>query len=247
MKLKNKIAIVTGASKGIGKSIALEMAREGANVALNYNTDRPGAEDVAEKIKQLGRKAVVIQADISNAEAVKEMVRLAKQEFGRIDILVNNAGILLEKYLFRMADEEWHKCMDVNINGMYYCTRNCLLQMLRQQYGKIVNIASVSGIIGRAGHAAYGASKAAIIAFTKSLSQEVAQKGININAVAPGYIYTEMSREAIKKNEAMFKKIIPAGRIGNPEEVAKLATFLSSDKASYLHGQVIVIDGGLSL
>jgi len=247
MLLKNRVAIVTGASKGIGKSIALGMAKEGAHLIVNYNTDREGAEKVAREIKKYGQEAVAIQADISRGEAVKNMVKLAKEKFARIDILVNNAGLMLEKYLFRLSDEEWQRCMDININGAYFCSRACLLQMLRQQYGKIINITSLSGVIGNAGHTAYGASKAALIGFTKSLAKEVARKNINVNAIAPGYIGTGMSRNFIRQDKGLLDKIIPAGRIGKAEEVAQLAVFLASEQAGYIHGQVINIDGGITL
>ncbi len=245
MSLNNKIAIVTGASKGIGRSIAYELAKQGAHLVINYNRDKKGAQQTALKIKKLGRKALIIQADVGNLSAVKNMIKLTKEKFGNIDILVNNAGVMPEKYLFRMTDEEWHNCMNTNINGTYYCSRNCLLQMLRQQYGKIVNVVSISGLFGNPGHVAYGASKAAIIGFTKSLSKEIVRKGININAVAPGYVDTSMTEGFIKKNRAKLKKIIPAGRPGKPEEIAKIVSFLASDKASYINGQIIVADGGL--
>ena len=247
MDLKGKTAIVTGASKGIGRSIAVELAKQGTQVVINYNSDKAGAEQTAQEITNLGQKALIVQADISNQQAVKKMVKLTKEKFSRIDILVNNAAVLPEKYLFRMSDQEWIDCMQVNINGTYFCTRHCLLQMLRQQYGKIINIVSISGITGNPGHTAYGASKAAIIGFTKSLSKEVVRKGININAVAPGYIKTAMSENFIKNNQQTLNQLIPAQRVGKPEEVAQLVVFLSSDKASYINGQVIVIDGGLTL
>jgi 3-oxoacyl-[acyl-carrier protein] reductase len=247
MELQNKIGIITGASKGIGRSIALEMAKEGADIVVNYNTDQKGAEDTVEQIKSYGRKTIMIQADISNLEAVKKMVRVTKEEFGRIDILVNNAGVMREAFFFRMQDRDWFDCVNTNVYGSYFCTHACLLQMIRQQYGKIVNIVSISGLFGNIGHTAYGASKAAIVNFTSSLSKEVAAKGININAVAPGYIATAMSEGFIEKNRELLKKVIPAGRIGEPEEVARLVAFLASDKASYIHGQVIVIDGGLTI
>lgn len=247
MELENKIAIVTGASKGIGRSIALEMAKEGANIVVNYNTDQRGAEDTVEQIKEYGREAVTIQADISNLEVVKKMVRITKEKFEKIDILVNNAGVMRETLFFRMQDKDWLDCVNINVHGTYFCTRACLLQMIRQQCGKIINIVSISGLFGNIGHTVYGASKAAIVNFTRSLSKEVAAKGININAVAPGYIATAMSEGFIEKNRELLKKVIPAGRIGNPEEVARLVVFLASDKASYIHGQVIVIDGGLTI
>ena len=247
MLLKNRVAIITGASKGIGRSIALEMAKEGARVVVNYNTDRDGAERVVGEIKNYGQEAIAIQADISSQEAVKNMVRLAKEKFARIDILVNNAGIMLEKYLFRLSDEEWRRCMDINSNGVYFCSRACLLEMLRQQYGKIINLSSLSGVSGNAGHTAYGASKAAVIGFTKSLAKEVARKNINVNAIAPGYIDTGMSRNFIRQNKELLNKIIPAGRVGRPEEVAQVAVFLASDQAGYLYGQVINIDGGITI
>lgn len=247
MELKNKIALITGASKGIGRSIALEMAKEGAHIVINYKSDKQGAKQTAQLVKKFKQETVIIQADISDPGAVKNMVKSAKEVFGRIDILVNNAAVLPEKYLFRMSNEEWLNCMNVNINGMYFCTRACLLQMLRQQYGKIINISSVSAITGNPGHTAYGTAKSAVIGFTKSLAKEVIRKGININAIAPGYIYTGMSRDFIEKNKDILEKIIPAKRIGKPEEVARLSVFLASEKASYINGQVIIIDGGLTL
>ncbi|MFC1704501.1 3-oxoacyl-ACP reductase family protein [Candidatus Omnitrophota bacterium] len=245
MTVQGKIAIVTGASKGIGRSICKELAKEGAHVVVNYNSDRQGAEQTAQEVKKLNRKALVVQADVSNLEAVKAMIKRTKDEFERIDILINNAGVMPEKYLFRMTDKEWLRCMDVNINGTYYCTRNCIVQMLRQQHGRVVNIVSISGLFGNPGQVAYSTSKAAIVGFTRTLAKEVVRKHITINAIAPGYIDTLLSEDFIKKNKETLEKIIPAGRIGQPEEIARLAVFLSSDKASYINGQVIVADGGL--
>lgn len=247
MELKDKVAIITGASKGIGRDIALAMARAGARVVVNYNSDAKGAQGTVKEIKKCGGKAISARADVSDKGAVAKMAKVARDKFGGIDILVNNAGVLPEKYLFRMADEDWEACFRINVDGAYNCTRACLLGMLRQGNGRIINIVSISGLMGNPGHSAYGASKAAVIGFTKSLAKETMQRGITVNAIAPGYIDTAMSGEFIKKNSKFLKKIIPAGRIGRPEEVAALAVFLASDKASYINGQVIKVDGGLAL
>lgn len=247
MLLKNKVALVTGASKGIGRRIAVEMARQGADLAINYNTDCRGIEETATEIAKYGKKALLLQADISNRDAAAEIVKKTKDEFKRIDILVNNAGVLFEKYLFRISDDEWQRCFQVNVDAACFCSRACLLSMLRQGSGKIINISSLSGVSGNTGHTAYGASKAALIGFTKSLAKEVARKNINVNAIAPGYIDTGMTAKTSGQSKEILSGRIPCGRMGSPEEVAKTVVFLASELSSYIHGEVIVMDGGLTI
>ena len=242
MKLEGKKALVTGASRGIGRAIALALAAEGADVVVNYAGSEAAAKEVAAEIEAMGRKAFVVQADISSNEAATAMVDEVVKEFGRIDILVNNAGITRDGLLMRMKEEDWDAVLTTNLKGVFNCTKAAVKYMMKQKAGKIVSISSVVGLMGNAGQANYAAAKAGVIGFTKSVAKEVAARGINVNAVAPGFIKTDMTQDFI---EDELKAMIPANRFGEAEEVADLVAFLASRKSSYITGEVININGGI--
>jgi 3-oxoacyl-[acyl-carrier protein] reductase len=244
MNLINKKAIVTGASRGIGRSIAVALAQRGTDVAVNYNRDIDGAKATAKEIMALGRKALIVKADVANSLEVNQMVDKVLEEFGRIDILVNNAGIFEVALVHEMTDEQWDRTLNTNLKGVFNCCRAVVKHMIKQRSGKIVNISSIDAHRGYYGGAHYAASKAGIIAFTKSLAREVASYGICVNAVAPGEIETEMTREELNKFRDEFLKQIPLGRIGKPEDVAGVVVFLCSDEANYITGETINVNGG---
>ena len=247
MILINKNAIVTGGSRGIGKAIALELAANGANVIINYSSNKEMADKAVEEIKAFGVKAMAIQCDISNSDSVNKMIGLVEEEFEAIDILVNNAGITKDNLLMKMKEEEWQQVMDVNLKGTFLMTKAVIRNMIRQKQGKIINISSVVGVTGNIGQTNYSASKAGVIGFTKSLAKEVSGKGIMVNAIAPGFIETDMTevlREDIKEK---ILNNIPLKKFGKPKDVANLVVFLSSDKSNYFTGQVIHIDGGMAI
>ncbi len=244
MVLRDKIALVTGASRGIGRAIALALAENGAHVALvDVNTD--GLAAVADEIKKLGRRALTLKGNIANAGDVEDFVKKATEEFGRIDILVNNAGITRDTLLMRMKEEDWDDVIDVNLKGAFLCTKAVARIMMKQRYGRIVNISSVIGLIGNAGQSNYGASKAGLLGLTKSAARELASRNITVNAIAPGFIVTNMTDvlPADVKNRLMEQ--IPLGRLGMPEDVAKAVVFFASDAAGYVTGQTLAVDGGM--
>lgn len=245
MELAGKNALVTGGSRGIGKAIALELAKQGANVAINYSNNKELAEEVVREIQKYNVKSIAVKADVSKEEEVNNMIKSIKEIFGSIDILVNNAGITKDTLLLRMKIEDWQKVIDINLKGTFLCTKAVIRDMMRQKYGKIVNIASVVGITGNAGQANYSASKAGIIGFTKSVAKELAVKNININAIAPGFIQTDMTDELSDSIKAEMLNAIPMKRYGKPEDIANVVAFLCSEKASYITGQVIHVDGGM--
>ena len=245
MILKDKVGIITGGSRGIGRAIALALAKEGANLAFTYLKSSQEAGTLVQEIEKIGRKALGIQADVRDFEKSKEMVENVKREFGRLDFLVNNAGITKDKALMMMSKEDWQEVIDTNLTGMFNVTRHCIVTFLKQKSGDIVNISSVSGIAGMSRQTNYAASKAGMIGFTKSLAREVAAYNIRVNAVAPGFIETEMVASLKEDYKNAMIKNIPLGRFGKVEDVTGTVKFLLSDSANFVTGQVIVIDGGL--
>ncbi len=242
--LKGKTAIVTGAAKGIGREIALALAREGTYVAVNYNGSAGKAEETVRKIREAGGKAEAFRCDVSDFTASEEMVKQILAKRGQVDILVNNAGITRDGLIMRMSEEDFDRVVDVNLKGCFHMIRHLSRQFLKQKSGKIINISSISGVLGNAGQANYAASKAGIIGLTKSVSRELACKGICVNAIAPGFIHTEMTEVLSDSVKEAAQKQIPMGHFGKPEDIAELAVFLASEKADYITGQVICVDGG---
>lgn len=248
MFLENQVALVTGASQGIGRAIALALARAGARIAVNYYPNQiDKASQVVDEIKSLGRECIMVGADVSNKVDVEAMIAQVMEHFGSLDILVNNAGITRDQLLLRMRDEDWHSVLNTNLTGVFYCSRAALKPMLKNKRGRIINIASVVGLTGNAGQANYAAAKAGVIGFTKSLAREVASRGITVNAIAPGYIETELTGKISDQAKEGFLKSIPLGRPGRPEDVAAAVVFLASHCADYITGQTINVDGGMVL
>lgn len=244
MLLKDKTAIITGATRGIGKTIALQFAQEGADISFTYFKNEELAKSLTEEIKNLGRKALRFKADIKDFEAAKKVVQKTKEEFGRLDILVNNAGIVRDKALMNMQPEDWLEVIDVDLNGTINMSRAAIISFMKQKSGVILNIASVTGLSGRARQTNYAAAKAGVIGFTKSLAKEVGALGVRVNALCPGFVETDMTNE-LKNKEELIKEI-PFGRFARPEEIAKTALFLVSTRASYITGQAVRVDGGLA-
>ena len=245
MQLTDKVALVTGASRGIGRAIALLMAKQGADVVVNYSGSEGAAQETVDAILAMGRKAIKIKANVGNAEEVAAMVDEAHTTFGRIDILVNNAGITRDGLLMRMKDSDWDDVININLKGVYLMTKAVSKIMMKQRSGKIVNMTSVVGVTGNAGQANYSASKAGVIGFTKTCAKELASRGITVNAIAPGFIHTDMTDVLPDKVKDAMVHTIPLGRMAEPDEVAAVAAFLVSDMSSYITGQVINVDGGL--
>lgn len=243
--LKGKIALVTGASRGIGRTIALELARRGANVAVNYAGSEAKAEAVVEELKELGVEAFKIQADVSSETSVKEMVKEVINQFGSLDILVNNAGVTRDNLLMRMKEEEFDAVIQINLKGVFLCTKAVTRQMMKQRYGRIVNVASIVGVSGNPGQANYVAAKAGVIGLTKTAAKELASRNILVNAVAPGFISTDMTDVLTEEQKEKMLAMIPLERLGSPEDVANVVRFLVSDDASYMTGQTLHIDGGM--
>ncbi len=246
MGLLGKTCIVTGGSRGIGRGICLELARNGADIIVNYSSDAKAAVQVVNEIKNLGKKARMYKADVSSFDQVSKMVEAVYNEFGRIDVLVNNAGIAKDTLLLRMTEKDWDKVININLKGIFNTSKACVKYMVKQKRGKIINVSSIVGIYGNAGQVNYAASKAGIIGFTKSLSKELGSRGITVNAVAPGFIKTDMTLSLLKKDTDIGNNI-PLKRVGTPEDVAYAVAFLASTKADYITGQVLAIDGGLTL
>ncbi len=244
-ELEGKIALVTGASRGIGKAIAGELASAGAKVYINCSKSADAASEVAENIKKTGGFAEVITFDVSEAEGVKGGVEKILEAQGRLDIVVNNAGITRDGLLMRMKDEDFDEVMSVNLKGVFLVTRAALRSMVKAKWGRIINITSVVGQGGREGQANYAASKAGIIGFTKSVAREVSKRGITCNAVAPGFIETELTSQMDEKTKSAVLEWIPSGRFGTPAEVAQVVRFLASDGAGYVTGAVVPVNGGL--
>lgn len=245
MNLSGKVALVTGASRGIGRAIALYLAQLGAKVAVNYASSEDEARKVVETISRDGGQAILVQGDVSNSSDVEAIVNKVVEEWGTIDILVNNAGINRDTLLMRMKEEDWDKVINVNLKGVYNCTRSVSRIMMKKRYGKIINISSIVGVVGNIGQANYAAAKAGIIGFSKSVAKELASRNVQVNVVAPGFIETDMTNalsDSIKEN---ILSQIPVGRYGKPEEVAYVVGFLASDLSQYITGQVIHVDGGM--
>ena len=241
--LKDKVALVTGASRGIGKAAAIALVGQGAKVVVNYARSSEAAEAIVQAITAAGGEAIALQADVSQAEQVDNLIKQTLDKFGRIDVLVNNAGITKDTLLLRMKPEQWQAVIDLNLTGVFLCTKAVSKTMLKQRSGRIVNIASVAGQMGNPGQANYSAAKAGVIGFTKTVAKELANRGITVNAVAPGFIETDMTQD-LKSDKII--DFIPLGRYGKPEEVAGTIRFLAADPAAaYITGQVFNVDGGM--
>lgn len=241
--LEGKVAIITGGSRGIGASVALSLAEVGAKVAINYVSSATAAEELVEKITKMGGKAIAIGANVSKAEEAEGLVQQTLEKLARVDILVNNAGITRDNLLMRMKLEDWQAVIDLNLTGVFLCTKAVSKIMLKQKSGRIINVSSVAGLMGNPGQANYSAAKAGVIAFTKTIAKELASRGITVNAVAPGFIATDMTKD-LKSAEII--KFIPLKRYGQPEEVAGTIRFLAADPAAaYITGQVFNVDGGM--
>ncbi len=244
MELLGKVALVTGAAQGIGKAIALLLAEKGADVVVSdINFEK--AQETAKEIEEKGRRSIALKVNVADPEEVERMVETIMERFSRIDILVNNAGITRDRLLLRMSEEDWDAVLDVNLKGVFNCTKSVVKHMSKQRSGKIVNIASVVGLMGNAGQANYAASKAGVIGFTKTVAREFAQRGININAIAPGYIQTPMTEVLPEKVKEELMRLIPMGRLGQPEDVAQAVLFLVSEASNYVTGQVLNVNGGI--
>ncbi|MBU9672101.1 3-oxoacyl-[acyl-carrier-protein] reductase [Planococcus sp. CP5-4] len=244
-KLTGKTAIVTGASRGIGAAIARRFAEEGANIVVNYSGSQDKAEAVVAEIEQAGGKAIAVKANVADADAVKAMADAAMEEFGSIDILINNAGITRDNLMMRMKEDEWDDVINTNLKGVFLCTKAVTRQMMKQRAGRIVNIASIVGVMGNAGQANYVAAKAGVIGLTKTTARELASRGITANAVAPGFITTDMTEKLGDDVQSSMLAQIPLARFGAPEDVANAALFLASDEANYVTGQTLHLDGGM--
>lgn len=245
MSLANKTAVVTGGSRGIGRAICLKLAEQGANVVVNYSGSEQKALDVVKEIEMLGAKAIAVQANVVSTEQVDALMKQALETFGSIDILVNNAGITRDNLLMRMKETEWDDVINTNLKGVFVCTKAVTRQMMKQRAGRIINISSIVGVAGNPGQANYVAAKAGVIGLTKTTAQELASRNILVNAIAPGFITTEMT-DALPEDikEAMLKQI-PLAKLGAPEDIANVVAFLASDASKYMTGQTLHVDGGL--
>lgn len=244
LELLGKVALVTGAAQGIGRAIALILAQKGADIVVSdINLEK--AEETVREIETIGRRAMAIRADVANTNDVERMVEAILGRFGQIDILVNNAGITRDKLILRMTEEDWDAVLNVNLKGTFNCTKAVVRHMSKQRRGKIVNIASVVGEMGNVGQANYSASKAGVIGFTKTIAREFAQRGINVNAIAPGYIETPMTEVLPEKVKEELRRMIPMGRLGRPGDVAEAVLFLVSEASRYITGQVLNVNGGI--
>jgi len=244
MRFENKVAFVTGSAQGIGRDIALKFAAEGADIVIGDINLEKAAKTQAE-IEALGRKAAALELDVTNYSKVTGTVNKILDKFGKVDILVNNAGITKDALLLRMGDAEWDAVINVNLKGTFNCTKAVSRLMIKERYGRIINIASIIGIIGNAGQANYSASKAGIIALTKTAARELASRNINVNAVAPGFIQTEMTARLPEELKAKMLSAIPLARFGSPADIASVCAFLASEEAAYITGQTIIVDGGM--
>ncbi|MGE5679059.1 MAG: 3-oxoacyl-[acyl-carrier-protein] reductase [Pseudomonadota bacterium] len=245
MQLKGKTAVVTGGSRGIGRAVALQLAEAGANVVVNYTSNSEAALAVVGEIEKKGVRGMAVKADVSKSDEVENLVNEVLNTYGSIDILINNAGITRDNLIIRMTEQDFDDVINTNLKGAFICTKAISKVMIKQKSGKIINVSSVVGIIGNAGQSNYAAAKAGIIGFTKSMAKELAKRGINVNAVAPGFIETDMTSGLSDKVKEEFAKNIPLMRAGKPEDIAKAVLFLASEYSDYITGQVINIDGGM--
>jgi len=244
-ELEGKVSLVTGASRGLGRAIALKLATRGSKVAINYLASGEEAGNVAKEIENQGGKAMLVRANVADAKAVKAMTRQIVDRWGKIDILVNNAGIVKDNLLPRMIDEAWDEVINTNLRGAYLCTKFALRSMMDQFWGRIINISSLAGLVGNLGQANYSAAKGGLIAFSKSVAREVGSRNITVNAIAPGFITTEMTDKLPQDTKDTILSRIPLKRFGSPDDVAELVAFLASERAGYITAQVICIDGGV--
>ena len=244
MNLNNRVAVVTGSGRGIGRAIALKLAEAGASVVVN-DVDK-AAEVVSQEIRAIGKQGQAVMADVSSTSDVAKLIETATVTYGRIDILVNNAGINRDQLLVRMSDEDWDRVINIDLKSVFLCTRAVLRPMIKQRWGRIISISSIVGLMGNAGQANYASAKAGIIGFTRSVAREVASRGITANAIAPGFIDTEMTQQLPQNQRQELIARIPSGRLGSPEDVAAAVCFLASEEASYITGQVLTVDGGMT-
>ncbi|HTY44802.1 MAG TPA: 3-oxoacyl-[acyl-carrier-protein] reductase [Patescibacteria group bacterium] len=244
MRLKNQVAFITGSAQGIGREIAMTFAAEGADVVVS-DVNLEKATQTSQEIEGLGRKSLALQTDVTKGEQVDEAINKILDKFGKVDILVNNAGITKDNLLLRMSEADWDAVINVNLKGTFNCTKAVSKVMIKQRKGKIINIASIIGIIGNAGQANYSASKAGIIALTKTTAKELAARNINVNAVAPGFIQTDMTAKLSEELKQKMLQVIPLNALGTPADVAKACLFLASEESNYITGQTLVVDGGM--
>jgi 3-oxoacyl-[acyl-carrier protein] reductase len=246
-ELTGRVAVVTGASRGIGRAIAIKLASLGAKVVVNYRSNQAAAEEVVQQIQGMGGEAIAVQADVSNYEEAQRLIQSALDHFGRLDILVNNAGTTRDALLVRMSEEDWDVVINTNLKGAFNCTKAAQRTMIKQRYGRIVNITSIAGLAGNPGQANYAAAKAGLVGFTKAVAKELGSRNITVNAVAPGYVPTDLTATLPPELVAKGIEMTPLGRPGTPEDIANAVAFLVSDEASYITGQVLSVDGGLAM
>jgi 3-oxoacyl-[acyl-carrier protein] reductase len=245
LDLTDRVAVVTGSSRGIGRAIALKLASLGAKVVVNYYASEDAAQEVVEEVESGGGEAIAVQADVKDAEQAKDLIGAALEAFGRLDILVNNVGITRDTLLMRMKEDDWDLVINTNLKGTFNCTKAAQRTMIRQRYGRIINITSVSGVAGQVGQANYSASKAGVIGFTKAVARELGTRSITVNAVAPGYVQTDQTADLPQELIDYILELTPLKRPGTAEEIANAVAFLASEEASYVSGQVLGVDGGM--
>ncbi len=245
--MKGRTALVTGASRGLGRAIALELARNGASVAVNYHSSAAAAEEVAGEIEKLGGRAVPVQADVSKLDQAQALVKKTVEELGGLDILVNNAGIIRDMLLMMMTENDWDDVLSTNLKSTFNCSKAAVRHMMRKRYGRVINITSIAGQMGNPGQTNYSASKAGQIGFTKALAREVAARNITVNAVAPGYVETDINENLPEEAKAAILQLTPLSRFGQPEEIAYAVSFLASERAGFITGQVVGVDGGMAM